>query len=249
MPSDPYSRRAPFPHLSRARGARGVSRWRMWARCAIPTSRRRIRRPGCFCAPTPIDIGIFLRVARSALRGPLGGGTHRRPAPVIDRAAGDHLPLTRTILETGLTASPSTPSMPSTLLQQARRHAASLFSRYDALLLPAAPFCPTLAEVAADPIGPNRRLGTFTNFANLCDLAGFAVPIGFRRRPEPDRRRAAGSCLVGGPARAARRRTAPPVRRHVGATGQTLPPPPNRTRWRRRKPRCSASARTWPGCR
>jgi allophanate hydrolase len=47
------------------------------------------------------------------------------------------------------------------------------------LLVPTAPFCPTLAEVAADPLGPNRRLGTFTNFANLCDLAALAVPIGF----------------------------------------------------------------------
>ena len=65
------------------------------------------------------------------------------------------------------------------LLAQARRQAAALFQHYDALLLPAAPFCPTLAEVEADPLNPNRRLGTFTNFANLCDLAGFAVPIGF----------------------------------------------------------------------
>ena len=26
---------------------------------------------------------------------------------------------------------------------------------------------------------PNRALGTFTNFVNLCDLAAFAVPAGF----------------------------------------------------------------------
>jgi allophanate hydrolase len=46
-------------------------------------------------------------------------------------------------------------------------------------LVPTAPYCPTLAEVAADPFGPNARLGTFTNFVNLCDLAAFAVPAGF----------------------------------------------------------------------
>ncbi len=41
------------------------------------------------------------------------------------------------------------------------------------------PFCPTLAEVADDPIGVNSRLGTYTNFVNLCDLAAIAVPAGF----------------------------------------------------------------------
>jgi allophanate hydrolase len=64
------------------------------------------------------------------------------------------------------------------VLQQARRQAALLFAQYDALLLPTAPFCPTLAQVAADPFEANRRLGTFTNFANLCDMAAFAVPPG-----------------------------------------------------------------------
>ncbi len=107
------------------------------------------------------------------------------------------------------------------LLQQARRQAERLFAEYDALLLPTAPFCPTLAEVAADPFGPNRRLGTFTNFANLCDMAAFAVPIG---RP------AIGGVLLG-PAWSEGRLAplADSLHRQfattVGATGQRLPPP------------------------
>ena len=64
-------------------------------------------------------------------------------------------------------------------LAEARRAAQLLFRDHDALLLPTAPFCPTLAEVAADPIGVNSRLGTYTNFVNLCDLAAIAVPAGF----------------------------------------------------------------------
>jgi allophanate hydrolase len=32
--------------------------------------------------------------------------------------------------------------------------------------------------VAADPIGTNSRLGTYTNFVNLCDLTAIAVPAG-----------------------------------------------------------------------
>lgn len=48
----------------------------------------------------------------------------------------------------------------------------------DALLVPTAPEHPTLAEVAADPLGTNARLGVFTNFVNLFDMAGVAVPLG-----------------------------------------------------------------------
>ncbi|NNH70229.1 allophanate hydrolase [Nocardia uniformis] len=48
----------------------------------------------------------------------------------------------------------------------------------DVLLVPTAPFHPTIAEVAADPIGVNSRLGTYTNFCNLFDLCAVAVPAG-----------------------------------------------------------------------
>ncbi|MFR0353725.1 allophanate hydrolase [Streptomyces sediminimaris] len=48
----------------------------------------------------------------------------------------------------------------------------------DALLLPTTTGHPTLAEVAADPLGANARLGRFTNSTNLLDLAAVAVPAG-----------------------------------------------------------------------
>ncbi|MEJ8656140.1 allophanate hydrolase [Streptomyces sp. MS1.AVA.4] len=48
----------------------------------------------------------------------------------------------------------------------------------DALLLPTAPGHPTVAEVAADPLGSNARLGRFTNSTNLFGLAAVAVPAG-----------------------------------------------------------------------
>ena len=47
-----------------------------------------------------------------------------------------------------------------------------------ALLTPTTTWHPTLAEVAADPVGANSRMGRFTNFANLLDLASVAVPAG-----------------------------------------------------------------------
>ncbi|MGW4587952.1 allophanate hydrolase [Amycolatopsis thermoflava] len=65
-------------------------------------------------------------------------------------------------------------------LARLRRLAERAFTGADALLLPVTPGHPTLAEVAADPVGVNTRLGTFTNMANLLDLCAVAVPAGSR---------------------------------------------------------------------
>jgi len=48
----------------------------------------------------------------------------------------------------------------------------------DALLTPTTTWHPTLAELDADPIGANSRMGRYTNFANLLDMTSIAVPAG-----------------------------------------------------------------------
>ena len=59
-----------------------------------------------------------------------------------------------------------------------RLEAERLLAGFTAMLVPTAPEHPTLAAVADDPIGVNSRMGIFTNFMNLLDLAGVAVPAG-----------------------------------------------------------------------
>jgi len=59
-----------------------------------------------------------------------------------------------------------------------RTRALTELSDADALLLPTTPGHPTLAEVAADPLSSNARLGRFTNSTNLFDLAAVAAPAG-----------------------------------------------------------------------
>jgi Asp-tRNA(Asn)/Glu-tRNA(Gln) amidotransferase A subunit family amidase len=45
-------------------------------------------------------------------------------------------------------------------------------------MVPTAPAHPTIAEVAADPIGVNSFLGTFSHYGNVLDLCAVAVPAG-----------------------------------------------------------------------
>ncbi|UTD27303.1 allophanate hydrolase [Bradyrhizobium sp. WD16] len=61
-------------------------------------------------------------------------------------------------------------------LEALRAGAHALFAAVDALVVPTAPTTYTVAEVLADPITLNSRLGTYTNFVNLLDLCGLAVP-------------------------------------------------------------------------
>jgi allophanate hydrolase len=63
-------------------------------------------------------------------------------------------------------------------LDRLAARAARALDGCDALLTPTTTLHPAIAEVRADPVGVNARLGTYTNFANLLDLAALAVPAG-----------------------------------------------------------------------
>ena len=177
-PRDPYSRKAPFPHLRRS--ALATTRVAMGDVAALcdPAVASDFALAGTFLRAEPVDMARFLEVAVLLYEGPWVSERSAALRSVIDTTPDMIWPTTRAILELGLRRLTVDAFDAFHVLQQARRQAELLFAKYDALLVPAAPFCPTLAEVAADPMGPNRRLGTFTNFANLCDMAAFAVPPG-----------------------------------------------------------------------
>ncbi|SDZ49586.1 allophanate hydrolase [Herbiconiux ginsengi] len=63
-------------------------------------------------------------------------------------------------------------------LDHLRLEAAGLLADADAILTPTTTWHPTIAQVQADPIATNSRMGRFTNYANLMDLASLAVPAG-----------------------------------------------------------------------
>ncbi len=51
--------------------------------------------------------------------------------------------------------------------------------------MPTAPTIYKVDDVKAEPVKLNSRLGTYTNFMNLADLCGFAVPAGFTAQGLP----------------------------------------------------------------
>jgi len=57
---------------------------------------------------------------------------------------------------------------------------APTWRRADVMVVPTAPTIYRIAEVDAEPLELNRRLGTYTNFVNLLDLAAIAVPSSMR---------------------------------------------------------------------
>ncbi len=62
------------------------------------------------------------------------------------------------------------------LKRESRRH----FADVDVLVVPTTPTIFRIAEIEAEPILLNAKLGTYTNFVNLMELCGVAVPAGFR---------------------------------------------------------------------
>jgi allophanate hydrolase len=177
--ADPYSRRAPFAHLRRgaapaaARVAGIVPDNALGDAVAAPYARA-----ASLLGAEVVDIGEFLAVARLLYDGPwVAERTAALRAVVEERPEILH-PITRAILEGGLSRRTVDAFDAFHAAARARRSAELLFVEYDALLLPTTMPCPTLAAAEADAIGVNARLGTWTNFANLCDLAAIAVPAG-----------------------------------------------------------------------
>jgi allophanate hydrolase len=179
-PDDVYSRLPPFDHLRRGAPpphAR-IAMADVVELCEAETIAV-YQAAGRRLGAETIDIAPFLEIARLLYDGPWVAERTAALRSVLEEQPDILHPITRDILRSGFSRYSVDAFDAFHRLAGAKRAAERLFQAYDALLLPTAPFCPTLAAVHEDPIGLNKHLGTFTNFVNICDLAGFAVPAGF----------------------------------------------------------------------
>ncbi len=126
----------------------------------------------------PVPMPPFREVAALLYDGPFVAERLASLAPFLATAPPDALlPVTRGIIEgQGGRHSAADAFRALHRLAELRRETEPLWTRIEAWAVPTAPLFPTLAEVAADPLGSNARLGTYTNFVNLLGLAALAVP-------------------------------------------------------------------------
>ena len=94
-------------------------------------------------------------------------------------------PVTREITIAGARLSAADTFAALYRLQGLRMVAVRAFAGIDALVLPTAPTVYSTAQVLANPIELNSRLGTYTNFVNLLDLCGLALPAAMRSDGAP----------------------------------------------------------------
>ena len=70
-------------------------------------------------------------------------------------------------------------------LEDHRRQLGEVVRSLDMICVPTIPTFFSVADLEKDPVGPNSRLGTYTNFVNLLDLCGIAVPVPTRNDGRP----------------------------------------------------------------
>jgi allophanate hydrolase len=127
-----------------------------------------------------IDFQPFEEAARLLYEGPWVAERYAAIEPFIQAQPAALLEVTRRIISPAAEAKAVDAFKAQYRLAALRRQAEAKLAGLDFVLTPTAPTIYTIAEVDADPIGLNSRLGTYTNFMNLLDLTAVAVPAGFR---------------------------------------------------------------------
>lgn len=191
------------------------------AAAAWSAARRLLDRLGARVAE--IDMTPFFEAAALLYEGPWIAERYAAIRNFIETNAKDVHPVTLGIITGAGRFSAADAFQGVYRLAELKRLVEPVLASVDALAVPTAPLAPTLQDLREDPIGPNSRLGTYTNFVNLLDMCGIAVPGPFRSDG-----RAAGITFLGARGRdAAIASLARGFHRsasvRLGATGRTLP--------------------------
>ena len=127
-----------------------------------------------------VDIEVLYETARLLYEGPWVAERYLAIRSLLASSPDALFPVTKDIIVPGARISGVDTFAAFYKLEELRRIRDIIFRSVDALLLPTAPTAYTVAQVQADPVQLNSRLGTYTNFVNLLDLCGLAVPASMR---------------------------------------------------------------------
>ncbi len=126
------------------------------------------------------DLEPFYETARLLYEGPWVAERYLVIRDLLASAPEAIHPVTREITIAGARLSAADTFAALYRLQALRKVADRAFENIDALVLPTAPTAYSTAQVLANPVELNSRLGTYTNFVNLLDLCGLALPAAIR---------------------------------------------------------------------
>jgi allophanate hydrolase len=172
------------------------------------------------------DFEPFAEIARQLYEGPWVAERYAATKSLIEADPDALHPVTRAIIEGARKFDAVSAFEAFYLLADRRRRSQKAWSGFDMMLVPTLPRPYTVAEVEADPVRLNSRLGTYTNFVNLLDLCAFAAPSGLRADGLPSSVTLIGPAgadgLLAGIAAAIQARSGAPM----GATGLAAPPAP-----------------------
>ena len=172
-----------------------------------------------------VDLAPFHEVARLLYSGPWVGERYQAIRALMEANESVLHPVTLQIIAGARAFSAADAFAGSYALAALRRSTATVWRDIDVMLVPSIPTVYTTDDLAADPIDPNSRFGTYTNFVNLLDLCALAVPGPFRTDG-----RAAGVTLIAPRGRdgflaALGEKLHAAAGVTLGATGAALPPP------------------------
>ena len=174
-----------------------------------------------------VEIAPFLATAELLYAGPWVAERTAAVGEFLAAKPDSFWPTTRAVIETGRRFSAVDAFTGQYRLAEFARVTAPVWDRIDVLLLPTTPTIYRVDELAAEPILLNSRLGTYTNFVNLLDLCGIALPNGFRPDGLPQGvtflAPAWSDRMLAGLGQAWQRSTGLPL----GATGAALPTEPD----------------------
>lgn len=134
---------------------------------------------------TEIDFEPLFAIARMLYEGAWVAERHTVIANLLKTNPQAVFPVTRQIISQAENMSADDAFLGFYRLADLKRASEILLDGVDMLCVPTIPNFATLAELEIDPVGPNNRMGTYTNFVNLLDMCGIAVPTAPRSDGRP----------------------------------------------------------------
>jgi allophanate hydrolase len=127
-----------------------------------------------------VPFGDFYKVANLLYEGAWVAERYAAVKNFFDTKEASFHPVTRKIYGGAKSLSAADAFNGLYALQALKQKLAPVIASVDLFCVPTAPRHYTRAELEAEPIRENSRLGTYTNFVNLLDMCGIAVPTGTR---------------------------------------------------------------------